>query len=107
MRKSIVLILIKQVWQTAFKNKATIILMVTLGALFCYAAYTGYKTYVVQTQTALQYQKIVRANWLSKPDKNPHRMAHYGYVAFRPKSSLSFFDFGMESFTGNTIVLAK
>ena len=77
--------------------------MVEVIETFAESKTRGFKTYVVQTQTALQYQKIVRANWLSKPDKNPHRMAHYGYVAFRPKSSLSFFDFGMESFTGQSI----
>ena len=32
-------------------------------------------------------------------------MAHYGYFAFRPKHPLSFFDFGMESYTGVSVFL--
>ncbi|NJN33731.1 MAG: DUF3526 domain-containing protein [Saprospiraceae bacterium] len=32
-------------------------------------------------------------------------MAHYGNFAFRPKHPLSIFDFGMESFLGNSIFL--
>ena len=32
-------------------------------------------------------------------------MAHYGYIAFREKYPLSFFDSGMESYTGNAVFL--
>ena len=53
----------------------------------------------------IKYQKEVRDSWVNSPDKHPHRMAHYGFIAFRPKSSLSFFDYGMESYTGNVIFL--
>jgi ABC-2 type transport system permease protein len=48
---------------------------------------------------------MVRDSWENSPDKHPHRMAHYGFIAFRPKSSLSVFDYGMESYTGNAIFL--
>lgn len=51
------------------------------------------------------YSKDVRDRWEKSPDKHPHRMAHYGYVAFRSKYPLSFFDKGLDSYLGNVIFL--
>ncbi|MEO0338447.1 MAG: DUF3526 domain-containing protein [Bacteroidota bacterium] len=51
------------------------------------------------------YGEDVRARWENNPDKHPHRMAHYGYVAFRSKTALSFFDRGLDSYLGNVIFL--
>ncbi|MBL8207830.1 MAG: DUF3526 domain-containing protein [Blastocatellia bacterium] len=52
-----------------------------------------------------EYQQRVRSNWLEQPDRHPHRASHYGYLAFRPKAPLSFFDSGVDSFTGTSIFL--
>ncbi len=73
--------------------------------LLTYAAVTGWTTFQTQNQIRATYQQQARQDWLSNPDKHPHRMAHYGHFAFRPKSPLSLFDFGMESFLGSTIFL--
>jgi ABC-2 type transport system permease protein len=51
------------------------------------------------------YHTKVREGWEKSPDKHPHRMAHYGYVAFRENYPLSFFDFGMDSYLGNAVFL--
>jgi len=51
------------------------------------------------------YSKDVRDRWENNPDKHPHRMSHYGYVAFRYKSPLSFFDLGLDSYLGNVVFL--
>ena len=59
----------------------------------------------MQNNQRLHYKALVRAQWLAKPDKHPHRMAHYGYLAFREKHELSFFDFGMDSYVGNAVFL--
>jgi ABC-2 type transport system permease protein len=52
-----------------------------------------------------QYQQRVRSNWLEQPDRHPHRASHYGYLAFRPKAPLSFFDSGVDSFAGTSVFL--
>lgn len=95
----------RQVWATAFKNRAVFGLLIGLGLLLTYAAVTGWVTYRQQNAIGRQYQQQARHDWESNPDKHPHRMAHYGHFAFRPKSPLSVFDFGMEAFLGNTIFL--
>eukprot|EP01031_Cornospumella_fuschlensis_P027335 gene27335-33020_t len=50
-------------------------------------------------------QKEARETWLNQGEKNPHSAAHYGSFAFRPKSEMSFFDFGVDSFTGTNVYL--
>jgi len=95
----------KQTFKAAFNNKATLALTLLLGLSLCLATYIGWQNYKTQNNQRLHYKELVRAQWLAKPDKHPHRMAHYGYLAFREKHELSFFDFGIESFAGVSIFL--
>lgn len=92
-------------WRASFRNKATFILTLILGIALCIATYIGWQNFNIQNGQRLRYKEIVRQNWLAKPDKHPHRMAHYGYLVFRDKHELSFFDFGIESFAGISIFL--
>jgi len=55
--------------------------------------------------TVDHYSHDVRDRWENSPDKHPHRMSHYGYVAFREKYPLSFFDRGLDSYLGNAVFL--
>lgn len=52
-----------------------------------------------------QFEKTVRSQWLEQPDRHPHRVSHYGYLAFRSRSALSFFDSGIENFAGTAVYL--
>jgi ABC-2 type transport system permease protein len=105
MRSSVVKLFAKQIFVSAFKNKVVLLLLAMVTLLIGYAAVSGYSIYEQQTKSRLLYQKQVRELWEHMPDKHPHRMAHYGYMAFREKHPLSFFDFGMESYTGNAVFL--
>lgn len=102
---NIITTIAKQTFKTAFSNKATLALLILLGVSLCLATYLGWQNYKSQQNQRLHYKALVRAQWLAKPDKHPHRMAHYGYLAFREKHELSFFDFGIESFAGVSIFL--
>lgn len=95
----------KHLWNATFKNKAVFILLFFIGLLLIYAIVSGWVNYQKQNEIRTKYQTEARQDWVNNPDKHPHRMAHYGNFAFRPKSALSVFDFGMESFLGNTIFL--
>ncbi|MDR7209445.1 DUF3526 domain-containing protein [Flavobacterium piscis] len=91
--------------KSVFKNSAVYIITVFIGILLVYAAFSGWKNYTNQNETSEKYQHESREDWLKNPDKNPHRMAHYGNFAFRKSTSLSVFEFGMEPFFGNAIFL--
>jgi ABC-2 type transport system permease protein len=95
----------RQTFRMAYSNKATFAFAVLLSFSLLLATFVGWKNYKVQNEQRLQYKKEVRKQWLANPDKHPHRMAHYGYLAFREKHELSFFDFGIESFAGVSIFL--
>lgn len=105
MRKDVLMLFARQVLVTAFKNKAVVMLLGILLVLLIYAAWSGAAVFQQQTESRVQYQQQVRDNWEKMPDKHPHRMAHYGYIVFRTRHLLSFFDFGMESYTGNAVFL--
>jgi ABC-2 type transport system permease protein len=91
--------------KTVLQQKATLALTLLLGLTLCLATWIGWEHFKMQQQQRQQYAEIVRKQWVSKPDKHPHRMAHYGYLVFRDKHPLSFFDFGIESFSGVSIFL--
>ncbi|MCX2678680.1 DUF3526 domain-containing protein [Galbibacter sp. EGI 63066] len=95
----------KLFWKITFKNKAVYILTFIVGILLAYAVFSGWENFKTQKEIRIKYQEQARQDWLDNPDKHPHRMAHYGHYAFRPKTPLSVFDFGMESFLGSSIFL--
>jgi len=99
------LLIAKHLRNTVFKNSAVFIISLFIGALLLFAAISGWENYNSQNETSEKYLHQSREDWLSNPDKNPHRMAHYGNFAFRKSTSLSVFEFGMESFFGNAIFL--
>lgn len=105
MRMKILVLIASQLWQNAFKNKGVFVLTAIIGLLLAYAAFTGWMNADKQHTIRQQYQQEARQDWVNNPDKHPHRMAHYGHFAFRPKPSLSFFDFGMESYMGSSVFL--
>lgn len=105
MRTSVLKLMARQVVTTALGNKAVFLLMGLVIALMVYATVTGVATFRTQTEIRKQFQAEVRKHWEEMPDKHPHRMAHYGYIAFRAKHPLSLFDFGVESYTGNAVFL--
>ena len=100
MRLHIINIISKNLIASAFKNKAANWMVLLLGLMLLMASWLGWQNFQQQQKIRTEYQQHVRKQWLGNPDKHPHRMAHYGYFAFRPKHPLSFFDFGMESYTG-------
>ncbi|MHC0443628.1 ABC transporter permease, partial [Flavobacterium sp. 3-210] len=83
-----------------FKNAAVFIITLFIGILLLYATFSGWENYKSQNETSEKYQHESREDWLKNPDKNPHRMAHYGNFAFRKSTPLSVFEFGMEPFFG-------
>ncbi|ODM54128.1 ABC transporter permease [Elizabethkingia meningoseptica] len=105
MRKNIIRLIAKLVWSQSIQNKSILFLLLLFSCLFAFAAYTGWKNYAVQEEIRTEHQQEVRQQWESKPDKHPHRMAHYGYLIFRPRYPLSFFDSGLERYTGNSVFL--
>ena len=105
MRITILKLLSRQVWSSKINNPGTLWLIGIVNVLVVFALISGFRNLNQQQKTAEHYRREVRERWESRPDKHPHRMAHYGYVAFRQRFPLSFFDFGMDSYLGNAVFL--
>jgi ABC-2 type transport system permease protein len=95
----------KQVAISVLKTRSARRLIGLMCILSAFSVCTGYRQTAHHKQVSTEYRHEVRKNWENNPDKHPHRMAHYGYIAFRAKHPLSFFDSGIESYTGNAVFL--
>jgi ABC-2 type transport system permease protein len=90
---------------SAIRDKRFIILGSIILLLLLTAAVTGIINYRVLAAERALAQSTATENFKNQPDRHPHRVAHYGSYAFRPKSVLSFLDFGLDSYTGTMVYL--
>ncbi len=100
-----IIIVARQVVTNFAKRKSTNVLLAFFVAFLALAIWVGEQERQHHQTLAQHYSQEVRQRWETSPDKHPHRMAHYGYVAFREKYPLSFFDFGMDAYTGKSVFL--
>lgn len=105
MRKNVIVLLARQLWQDAFRSKVMLVASVLMLLLLLFSSYSGWENYHDQNFSRDEIQHEVQESWENNPDKHPHRMAHYGSFAFRLKHVLSVFDLGMENFVGNAVFL--
>lgn len=89
----------------AFRNRSFRWLAGILVLIFVLSSVVGHRSREDAEQGMQSLQSVVRQQWESQPDRHPHRVAHYGYLAFRTRTFLSFFDLGVSEFTGNSIFL--
>lgn len=83
-----------------FRIMGSLIIVLLFVALI--SGFISYHSLKKERQLA---QMEAHETWLNQGDKNPHSAAHYGSYAFRPKSELSFFDFGVDSYVGTNVYL--
>ena len=100
-----VIIISKQVLKHFAKSRNTKAIFSFFIMFLGFALWIGEQERQHHQEVAKKYSQEVRQRWEANPDKHPHRMAHYGYVAFREKFPLSFFDFGMDAYTGKSVFL--
>ena len=99
------LIVARQVISNLINRESAKLLLIFFIAFIAIALWVGEQDRRHHQDLSHHYSQEVRQRWEASPDKHPHRMAHYGYVAFREKYPLSFFDFGMDAYTGKSVSL--
>ncbi len=87
------------------RNRALHLFAGVLGLLFLVACLVGFSNHRSLQHERERLQQTVDQQFQSAPDRHPHRMAHFGSFAFRPKPALGFFDTGVDGFTGNSVFL--
>ncbi|GAL63730.1 ABC transporter permease [Algibacter lectus] len=104
MKRQVFLIAGKELKGMARQNALKILfaIIIILLGFALYAGHIAYKQQKVMVETA---QKERRAEWLDQGNKHPHIAAHYGTYVFKPKTLLSLFDFGLDTYTGTSVYL--
>jgi ABC-2 type transport system permease protein len=98
-------LIVRKTWQDLIKRKQNLLITITV-LLFCLLSIgIGFTKYGDTFSKVKEYRKETRENWEHRPDKHPHRMAHYGYLVFRIGHPLSIFDNGLDEYLGNVIFL--
>jgi ABC-2 type transport system permease protein len=98
-------LLARQVWNNTVFQSSTKILILAVNGLLITFLLVGFFHQQKHQKQIHGFGEEVRDQWENSPDKHPHRMAHYGYLVFREKFPLAFFDYGMDSYLGNVIFL--
>ena len=83
-----------------FKWTAAIMVVLLITALA-----VGWQKYTAFSADRAMAQGETNTQWLKQGDKNPHSAAHYGNYAFKKAGALSFFDNGIEPYTGNLLFM--
>lgn len=97
--------IIKVEWKNIIRTKTAMVLIGVFTVLLLFSAFIGVENTAEQNSIRETYQEQVHDDYVNQPDRNPHRVSHYGYLVFRERPALSFFEFGIESFAGNSIFL--
>lgn len=95
----------REEWRALGRNRAGVIATMLVVALIVVAALVSIERRAAIDSQRAAYQASVDREFDAQPDRHPHRMVHYGQFVFRPLGSLTFFDFGVDGFTGNTVFL--
>lgn len=92
-------------WQHLHRQRNLKIIYFPLLLVLGLAIYIGWQNTKQWNSVQDHYQTIVESQWKNQPNRHPHRASHYGYLVFRDKYPLSAFDFGVNSFVGNSVFL--
>jgi ABC-2 type transport system permease protein len=78
---------------------------ILLGLLFALSVFGAYDYHLTLKKEHDEASHIMREQWENQQEKNPHAAAHYGTYVFKPVYPLSFFDRGLDAYTGNVLFL--
>jgi ABC-2 type transport system permease protein len=84
----------------AWRKTSSKAIFAVFAFLLVTALCLGHQRQREQHQQQAHYQHLIRTEWLEQPDRHPHRVAHFGNFAFKPKSLLASFDPGVEAHVG-------
>ena len=102
--KTSILIAKKEI-KIALREKLVLALSCIILVLLGISLYTGVVSYKQQQEAITKAQEEKREEWLGQGDKHPHIAAHFGTFIFKPKTILSLFDFGLDTYTGTSVYL--
>ncbi|MGE3345511.1 MAG: ABC transporter permease [Vicinamibacterales bacterium] len=95
----------RQEWRDALRTRTLPMLAGVVTLLLGAAAVVGHDRAVTQSTQRAAAQAMVAAQFRAQPDRHPHRVAHYGFLVFRPEAPLAVVDRGLDAYAGSTVFL--
>lgn len=95
----------KEEWKNINRQSGVRYLVLVIISVLLLSAYIGWEGVRHHNEEQEHYQSEVVQQWETQPDRHPHRVSHYGYLVFRDKYPLSAFDFGVDTYVGNSVFL--
>jgi ABC-2 type transport system permease protein len=95
----------QQECRSALRERRFQVAALVLAALFVVSLLGTRSTYQNLRRELTDATQTARQQWNTQDAKNPHSAAHYGTFAFKPAYPLSYFDRGIDAYTGNTLFL--
>lgn len=89
----------------AWRSGAAPVIAAVIAALLVTATAIGLRRHETAAAQRMRYQEVVASQFRDQPDRHPHRVAHYGFLVFRPPAPLGFLDTGLEDHAGSTLFL--
>lgn len=89
----------------AWRHRSLVVLTALLTLVFIVTAAVSRVDHATRLEQQRVAQQRVEDEFSAQPDRHPHRVSHYGYLAFRPPAPLGFLDDGVDAFTGTSLFL--
>ena len=90
---------------SALKDKRLLILFGIMLVLLSVALFSGYNRFASLKAEKEELNEANRKDWENQELKHVHSAGHYGTYIFTPQPLLSFFDIGIQNYTGSSIRL--
>ncbi|NUO00314.1 MAG: DUF3526 domain-containing protein [Saprospiraceae bacterium] len=100
-----ILTIAKQELRSSLREGRFKMAVILLSGLFLLSLFGAYDYYASLKKQHEEAAGTARRQWDNQEEKNPHSAAHYGTYVFKPIYPLSYFDRGVDGFTGNTLFL--
>jgi ABC-2 type transport system permease protein len=94
-----------QEFRLAWRDRTVAVLGVVMTLMTATATVVAQARHDTEAAQRARYQDVVGRQFADQPDRHPHRVSHYGYLVFRPRAPLGYFDQGVETFAGTSIFL--
>ena len=92
-------------WRIVSRNRWFLFLGISLAAMLALSSYLGIQETKILSNLEQEASAHIREQWDNQGAGNPHGAAHYGTYLFKPSSSLTGFDEGVNGVVGKTIYL--
>jgi ABC-2 type transport system permease protein len=92
-------------WRRASRRRTLHLASLLLAGLVAVGFALEGLQHLTERQRRAALQARVDGEWREQPARHPHRAAHFGSFAFRRPGALSFFDPGLESYSGTVTFL--